>query len=290
VVSQRVTDAEPPRVQGHAARATELRYLARWSLSFSDLAVAVRQCLEVREQTLGSGTHGDGVTGSDGDHHGSPVVVTDARGEVIREKAYHPYGSTRCERADAADPFAYVGNEQDQGSGLSYFDARPYREQAGSFLAPDPVAVFQLERVLDEPERLSAYGYCKGDAVNRADPSGELWPAVLAGVAAAVGVTLAAQYANAPTRANPQTKHKDTPEMVLEATATAITISNAVRGAAALAGAAIRRAVARAAQRGAAGGASTAVSPGPPNADPASAGAYHYYMRKNVSNVLTGGI
>jgi hypothetical protein len=125
VVSQRVTDAEPPRVQGHAARATELRYLARWSLSFSDLAIAVRQCLEVREQTLGSGTRGDGVTGGDGDHHGSPVVVTDARGEVIREKAYHPYGSTRCERADAADPFAYVGNEQDQGSGLSDFSARP---------------------------------------------------------------------------------------------------------------------------------------------------------------------
>jgi RHS repeat-associated protein len=181
-----------------------------------------------------------------GDHQGSPVVVTNAKGEVIREKAYHPYGSTRHERGDPTDPYAYVGNEQDRGSGLSDFHARPYREQAAVFLAPDPVAVFHPESVLDEPQRLSAYGYCGGDAVNRSDPSGELWPAVLAGVAAAVAITVTAQYANAPTRTNPETKHKDAPEMGLEATATAISIYGAVRGAVALAegGIALARAAA----------------------------------------------
>ena len=40
----------------------------------------------------------------------------------------------------------------------------------------------------------SAYGYCGGDGINRSDPSGKLWPAVLAGVAVAVGITITAQY------------------------------------------------------------------------------------------------
>jgi RHS repeat-associated protein len=114
-----------------------------------------------------------------GDHQHSPLVLTNARGEVIRRLAYHPYGSVRSAQGDAADPFAFVGNEHDVGAGLGDFKARPYRPKAGIFLAPDPVAVFEAERLLGQPSRLAAYSYAAGNPIDRSDPGGELWDVVL---------------------------------------------------------------------------------------------------------------
>ncbi len=108
-----------------------------------------------------------------GDHQGTPVVLTNARGEVIRRVEHHPYGSVIAERG-ADDPYAYVGNERDHGSGLSDFQARPYRPKLGIFLAPDPVAVFEPERLLDTPAALAPYTYAAADPVNLKDASGEI--------------------------------------------------------------------------------------------------------------------
>jgi RHS repeat-associated protein len=186
-----------------------------------------------------------------GDHQHSPLVLTNARGEVIRTIAYQPYGSIRHQSGEGTDPFEFVANESDSGSGLGDFGARPYRHQAGIFLRPDPVAVLAPESLLDQPLRLAPYGYSGGDAINRADPHGEFWGAVLAGVASAIAITVTAQYANAPTKTNPQLKHKGLGELALQATATAISLFQGARAAVAIgsAGANIaQRALARVAE------------------------------------------
>ena len=113
------------------------------------------------------------------DWQNSPLVLTDAGGEVIRTVAYHPYGSLRHEQGDSRDPHGFGGNECDGGSGLSDFRARPYRAQAAAFLAPDPVAVLEAEQTLGQPSRLAAYAYGGGDPINHSDPGGEFWDLAL---------------------------------------------------------------------------------------------------------------
>jgi RHS repeat-associated protein len=108
-----------------------------------------------------------------GDHQGSPIVLTNARGEVIRRVEHYPYGSVLAEQG-TDDPYAYVGNERDPGSGLSDFQARPYRPEAGIFLAPDPVAVFEPERLLNAPAALAPYTYSAADPINLKDATGEI--------------------------------------------------------------------------------------------------------------------
>ena len=68
-----------------------------------------------------------------GDQQESPLVVTDARGDVVRTAVYHPYGSVRKARGSEVDPFAFVGNERDHDVGLGDFQARPYWAEAGIF-------------------------------------------------------------------------------------------------------------------------------------------------------------
>jgi len=108
-----------------------------------------------------------------GDHQGTPVVLTNARGEVIRRVEHRPYGSILDQQGED-DPYAYVGNDLDRGSGLSDFGARPYRPEAGIFLAPDPVAVFEPERLLSTPAALTPYTYSAADPINLKDATGEI--------------------------------------------------------------------------------------------------------------------
>ena len=132
-----------------------------------------------------------------GDHLESPVLRLDATGKSMGETAYHPYGAPRHESGGAGDPFGYVGNERDRGAGLSDFKARPYRPELGIFLAPDPVAVFEVERALEEPQRLAAYAYSGGDPISGADPGGQFWAAVAAVVETAVDVAFVVHDAKA---------------------------------------------------------------------------------------------
>jgi len=139
-----------------------------------------------------------------GDHQGSPLVLTNADGAVVERLAYHPYGTLRHRAGTSVDPFTFVSNEFDTGSGLADFKARPYWAEAGVFLAPDPVAVFSVEEILPgEPEddaaeswsgrgpsiaaRSLAYQYAGADPVNFVDADGRE-PVTLGTVATAFGI------------------------------------------------------------------------------------------------------
>jgi RHS repeat-associated protein len=106
------------------------------------------------------------------DWQNSPVVLADAKGQVTSRTAYHPYGTVRSPAGQKTDPWSFVGNEKDEGTGLGDFHARPYRAELGSFLGPDPVATFEVEKTLEKPAGMFAYGYGEGDPVNVVDRDG----------------------------------------------------------------------------------------------------------------------
>ena len=133
----------------------------------------------------------------------SPLAVSNARAKTVSSTSYFPYGVVRTTQSAGRDPFSFLGNEQDRGSGLGDFHARPYRTDAAVFLAPDPVAVFSPEAAIGAPEHLYAYAYAAGDPINGADPSGQiietLWDIanVVLDVASGVHNIATGQYAAA---------------------------------------------------------------------------------------------
>ena len=102
----------------------------------------------------------------------TPLAVTKANGQVRSRSLYHAYGQVRAQSGEHTDPFGYVGNEEDRGSGLSDFNARPYRPEIGIFYAVDPLALFEPEKTIGAPARLFAYAYAGGDPINGSDASG----------------------------------------------------------------------------------------------------------------------
>jgi RHS repeat-associated protein len=87
------------------------------------------------------------------DHLNSPVALIDAAGEVTQEVTYNAYGTTRAKRGVDENPFLYASLEMDP-TGLGDFGARPYRHDAGIFLAPDPLSVVPSG---DSPRFLPSY-------------------------------------------------------------------------------------------------------------------------------------
>ena len=108
-----------------------------------------------------------------GDIQGTPVVVLDAKGQVVSRSAYHPYGHVRYQTSSHRDPFGFVANEEDRGSGLSDFHARAYRPELGAFLSVDPIALFSPEQIVGQPSKAYAYAYGEGNPIDNADPEGK---------------------------------------------------------------------------------------------------------------------
>ena len=102
----------------------------------------------------------------------SPLAVTNKSASVQSRTALHPFGHVRFQTGKTGDPWGFVGNEEDRGSGLSDFHARPYRPELGVFLAVDPVALLTPEKAIGSPTRLFAYAYAGGDPITQADANG----------------------------------------------------------------------------------------------------------------------
>ncbi|HMA93742.1 MAG TPA: polymorphic toxin type 50 domain-containing protein [Polyangiaceae bacterium] len=117
----------------------------------------------------------------------TPQVVTKADGAVRSRSVHHAYGQVRAQSGEHTDPFGYVGNEEDRGSGLSHFGARPYRPELGLFYAPDPIAVFEPEKTIGNPSRLQPYAYAGGDPINQSDPSGLTFAEFVGGIGVQLG-------------------------------------------------------------------------------------------------------
>ena len=102
----------------------------------------------------------------------SPLAVTTKAASVQSRTALHPFGQVRFQTGTQNDPWGFVGNEEDRGSGISDFHARPYRPELGVFLAVDPVALLSPEKTIGSPNRMFAYAYASSDPITQADANG----------------------------------------------------------------------------------------------------------------------
>jgi len=106
------------------------------------------------------------------DHQHTALVLADVEGKPVESRSHDPYGALLDKEGNASESYGFVGNEIDLGVGLSDFNARPYRPEAGIFLAPDPVAVFSPEEGAAEPRTAWAYAYAGASPVTLDDPAG----------------------------------------------------------------------------------------------------------------------
>lgn len=102
----------------------------------------------------------------------TPLANTGSVGQVLSAVARHPYGEVRYQTGRQGDPWGFVGNEEDRGSALSDFHARPYRPELGTFMAVDPQSLLQPEKIIGQPSRMLPYAYAAGSPVSNHDKDG----------------------------------------------------------------------------------------------------------------------
>jgi len=105
------------------------------------------------------------------DRLGSPIMITDESGNVVKEKQYEAFGNIVWEEGTYEDNREFTSKEKDP-TGFHYFGARYYYGNIGRFLSPDPHTVSPGNIDLSNPQELNPYVYCYNNPVNYFDPDG----------------------------------------------------------------------------------------------------------------------
>jgi RHS repeat-associated protein len=99
------------------------------------------------------------------DQAGSPRVVTDATGAVVKSLAYDSFGVLTSDSDPGFElPFGFAGGIADPVTGLVHFGFRDYEPESGRWTARDPV--------LFHGGQANLYVYAGGDPIGQRDPSG----------------------------------------------------------------------------------------------------------------------
>ena len=104
------------------------------------------------------------------DRLGSIQAITDSGGGLWKRRTYRPYGN----KIDETNPLhiehrGWIGERQDDETGLTYLHARYYDPELGLFISPDP------SHPAEATVGVNRYGYSNGDPINAADPTGLRW-------------------------------------------------------------------------------------------------------------------
>lgn len=115
---------------------------------------------------------------------GAPVRLTDAHGGIVWEADRSGYGAATSRVEHVRQPLRLPGQYHDVETGLHYNRLRYYDPTLGRYLGRDPIGAAGGRNL---------YAYAGNDPVNRADPLGLWWKAVVSAVAAvAVAVAVVA--------------------------------------------------------------------------------------------------
>jgi len=99
------------------------------------------------------------------DQLGSPRVITDSAGQVVKAIEYDAYGNVISDSNPGFEiPFGFAGGLRDADTGLIRFGYRDYDPQTGRWTARDPIGFAGGDTNL--------YGYVLGNPVNWIDPKG----------------------------------------------------------------------------------------------------------------------
>ena len=93
------------------------------------------------------------------DNLGSPAVVTDESGNVIKEYRYYAFGNLRSQSGSFNTDYSFTGYLKEE-TGNHYAKMRYYEGGIGRFLRVDPLGA------------LNPYAYCGNDPLNFVDPEG----------------------------------------------------------------------------------------------------------------------
>jgi RHS repeat-associated protein len=123
---------------------------------------------------------------------GSTAFFSDGTGLKIAAIAYRPFGNLASSSGDV-DLRTYGSHPFDSESGLYYMKRRYYAPEIARFLTPDPLAVYQPQKIMHRLRSLHPYAYSGNDPLNNADPEGlSFWSVVGAIVGVIAAVALAA--------------------------------------------------------------------------------------------------
>ncbi len=108
------------------------------------------------------------VTYFHNDIAGTPIVATDANGNVVWKESYLPYGDKLNNSAASSDnKLGFTGKPYDGNTGLSYMGARYYDPLLGRFMGVDPVR-FDEENI----HSFNRYAYGNNNPYKFVDPDG----------------------------------------------------------------------------------------------------------------------
>jgi RHS repeat-associated protein len=117
---------------------------------------------------LGLGAQAQTVTYFHNDISGTPLLATDASGNVVWKENYRPYGERlNNQAASAGNKLWFAGKPYDASTGLSYMGARYYSPVLGRFMGTDPKGF--------DPENLHSfnrYAYANNNPYKYVDPDG----------------------------------------------------------------------------------------------------------------------
>lgn len=106
------------------------------------------------------------------DNLGSTTDLTNQSGAVVETTSYYPYGQIRS--GGTQSKFLFTGQENDDETGLDYYNSRYYDSSIQRFIQPDSV----IADVYD-PQSLNRYSYVENNPLRYTDPSGHILEGLL---------------------------------------------------------------------------------------------------------------
>lgn len=98
---------------------------------------------------------------------GSPIAASDQYGGLLWKEEYKPFGE-KVIGLDAPSTVGYTGHQFDEGTGLTYMQARYYDPVVGRFYGVDPVGFVE-----SNPMSFNRYLYVNDNPYKYVDPNGE---------------------------------------------------------------------------------------------------------------------
>ncbi len=96
---------------------------------------------------------------------GTPLAITDDKGNVVWRKDYKPFGEDQSTTGTVENNKQFVGKEKDEETVLINFNQRQMNPNIGRFYSPDPVGPVDPwtsktnYKMLLNPQRLNRYAY-----------------------------------------------------------------------------------------------------------------------------------
>jgi RHS repeat-associated protein len=94
---------------------------------------------------------------------GSPIMETDAQGNILSQQHYKPFGETL---ETPKDDVGYTGHLNDTDLGLTYMQARYYDPVIGRFYSNDPIGFRDIHS-------FNRYAYANNNPYKYTDPTGQ---------------------------------------------------------------------------------------------------------------------